>query len=374
LGDDKIIDVVVPTILLKKQWEEILAKELPTASVFVIKTYLTLGRKPNLLILDEMHNYAAATYRKVLNSSAQHILGLTATLERKDGYHNLLQFKAPVVYRLPIEKARKLGFVSDYQIYNLGVDFSSLEDQEAYRKAHSSFVGLFQIFDHDFELAMSCLMNNYASLHLVATRKDLPEKDVRTKAIMWRQSMKKRMDILYEAQSKIPVVQDILSRVSGQAIVFTQTVKSCEILTEYLPDAVTYHSQIKGSVVNGKRVSAAKVKESIIQDFEQKSFRTLVGAKALNEGFSVNDIEIAVFFSYTSDIRTFVQRLGRAVRFVPGKKATIVCLYMKPFDYNGKMIHSQELKWLKDAQKSKIGTIEWIDSVDQILNVPVVTF
>jgi superfamily II DNA or RNA helicase len=375
---DSIVHVIVPTKLLKDQWIALIPDNLTdNVSIWIINTYVKIPRKCDLIIPDEMHNYAAPSFVKVLDMSFTHILGLTATFKRKDGKHILLMSVAPLRYKLPIEVARKLGFVSDYQVYNLGVDFDphSLECQE-YRKAHNTFNGLFTFFDRDFKVLMKCVYGDYQVIDSIARQHDLTTEKVKGFTFACMNAMRKRKEILYEATAKLPILKEIINKLNLKTLVFTQTITSCEAIVDLIPNSITYHSGIKGyKPKKGKTITAAQAKRDILTSFENGTYDRLVGAKALNEGFSVNNVELAIFYAYTSDIRTFVQRMGRAVRWVDGKKATIIALYMKPFTGpDGSTIFSQELNWLKAAQKGDIGSIKWIDSVDEITNNKTISF
>src|SRR5574343_846585 len=82
----KDIDVVVPTIVLKNQWEEIIKKTflgLRSIRVFVVNTYITEKRKCSLLILDVAHRFsnADADYFStvITNCSFEYIQCLSAS-------------------------------------------------------------------------------------------------------------------------------------------------------------------------------------------------------------------------------------------------------------------------------------------------------
>ena len=62
--------VVVPTITLKKQWETELKKhKIKIADVYVINSAVKLHHDCDLLILDEVHRYAAETFKEIFNIS-----------------------------------------------------------------------------------------------------------------------------------------------------------------------------------------------------------------------------------------------------------------------------------------------------------------
>jgi superfamily II DNA or RNA helicase len=133
--------IVVPTINLKNQWIVELRKNKVKdhCDVIVINTAYKSKAKCDLLICDEMHAYGAEQFIKVFDKiTYQFIFGLTATIERTDGMHEVLLQYAPVIDEVPIEECHKNGWVSDYLVYNLAVPM--LEDEtEDYDKANKQF-------------------------------------------------------------------------------------------------------------------------------------------------------------------------------------------------------------------------------------------
>ena len=125
---------------------------------------------------------------------------------------------------------------------------------------------------------------------------------------------------------------------------------------------------------DGNKIPPRVQKAEIMQEFEEGDLKAISCAKSLEEGFSVNAVTMSLIASYTSDMRSFIQKMGRAVRFVPGKKAFIVCLYMKPFKFKSKTISSKEKAWLESAQKGNTHSIKWVDSVDEIVNEESISF
>lgn len=373
-----IIHIIVPTAYLKKQWRKdfITSKNedaLKNVQIFVINTYARTRVKCSLRIFDEFHRAGGPSFQKIITFPCDHFLGLTATLKRKDGLHLLLEKSAPVVYNLPLKEARRLGFVSDYQIYNLGVDFDE-ETKIVYQNAQSMFNTLFAAFEHDFDGAMACMKGDHGELQRFSHVMKIPTDQVRGKAMGWMYHMKNRKEILHKAPAKLPQINKILHAIGGKTLIFSQTTDFCDAISEYVPNCESYHSNIKTQLIDGKKIGPKKFKESMIDRFENGDLDRISCAKALEEGFSVNAVTTVIIASYNSDVRGFIQKMGRAVRFVPGKKANIICLYMKPFELNGKKISSKEVGWLKASQVGNGGSVKWVNSINEIVQQETLSF
>jgi superfamily II DNA or RNA helicase len=134
----KSVIVVVPTIQLRKQWEKLMKDNCPDAhvDVYVVNTIAlkTEYYKYDLLIVDEIHKMAADQFSTIFRKiSYKWLLGLTATMERLDGKHTLLQEKAPTCDIITQKEAIENGWISDFIEFNLAVSHDKLYEC---RKCH----------------------------------------------------------------------------------------------------------------------------------------------------------------------------------------------------------------------------------------------
>ena len=372
----KITHIIVPTAHLKTQWEGIIKTfGLEDCEVFIINTYITGSHTCTLLIADEIHNYAAPTFKQLFKvCSYSFILGLTATIERKDGKHVLLEHYAPILDKVTLAEARRDGYISDFIVFNLGIELSE-QDRKTYDKMHKTFNAMFARFNHDFNWAMACSAAankggpTYCTRHAYSRGWKPSDgdahfwspKNVSKYAQQWSWAMRERKKFLHNAPSKIKVAKEILDKFGGKAITFSESVKFADQLTETLgKQARAYHSSLETVVENGKKKGKTVRKREALKLFNdgRSKVRVLCTARALDEGFDVEDIEIAIVCSGTSTVRQNIQRIGRAVRFVPGKTAIVVNLYIKD---------SQDAKWLKKRTATTVNMIN-IEYVDQIVS------
>ena len=71
-----------------------------------------------------------------------------------------------------------------------------------------------------------------------------------------------------------------------------------------------------------------KERESALAAFRSGELATLVSAQVLNEGIDIPDADVAIIVGGVRGAREHVQRVGRLLRPVPGKQATVYELVM----------------------------------------------
>ena len=123
--------IVVPTETLKNQWVSILDKQGLGLNneVVVINTAAKKQYSCDLLILDEIHRVPADTFSQVFNTvKYKLILGLTATLERLDGKHSLIEKHCPVIDEVTLEVAKLNGWVSDFTEFQVIITAEDIEN------------------------------------------------------------------------------------------------------------------------------------------------------------------------------------------------------------------------------------------------------
>lgn len=339
------VNVVVPTKYLKAQWEkELKNQKITKVNVYVINTYLKSQPETDLLILDEIHNYGSEQRIKIFDFKYSYILGLTATIYRKDMMHQVIEKYAPVVDTIDLEEAREEGYVSDYIVYNLGITLSE-QDKMYYTFLNKEFYKHFAVFGRDFNLAMSCLADKNARERYSKLSGLEPDK-LAFHAVRFNKFMQLRKNFLYNLPSKADVAKTILAKFpETKTITFSENTDFADKLTELIPDSVSYHSNLKKS---DKNLSLEK--------FHSNKARVINSSKALDEGTDIGDIELVIITSSRAVERVNTQRTGRGIRFKPNKLAVIVNIYVKK---------SKDEEWLL-ARQNKSSNIYWIENVTDI--------
>lgn len=302
--------VVVPTLELKSQWETELKKNKVTiAKVMVINSAIKHLHKVDMLVLDEVHRYAAESFRNIFNTvSCDYILGLTATLEREDGFHEVILEYLTVFDQISVDEALDNCWIAPYKVYNIPIELSN-DDQIEYNKANNAFKHFAAKLGHGanaFKNATSYLKSS--------------DKALQGQAGAYYNSLRKRKSICQNNSNKILATKAIIDVMGGRnGLIFSATTEFAENLQDCLGDiCMTFHSKIK-----------RKDQELIVKRFKDKrtKVRFLSSVQALNEGFNVPDCSLAIIAGSTSTKRTFIQQLGRVVRKTPDKEAVIVNLY-----------------------------------------------
>ena len=309
-ADIKSCLVVVPTITLKAQWETELAKhKIKFAEVLVINTAIKQPRDYDMLVLDECHRYAADSFKRIFEvADCDYVMGLTATLEREDGLHDIILDYLQLIDQVTVDECLDNGWISPYTVYNVAVPLPD-DEQIAYKKVNNSF----KHFAATLGFGGDAFRNAQKYLKSGSNEQ-------RGKAAMYYNAMRKRKTICLNNSNKVEATNDIikaLGKVNG--LIFSGTTDFAEKLQEKLGDiCMSFHSKI-----------TKKQQKDIVARFKDKrtKVRYLSSVQALNEGFNVPDCSIAIIAGSNSTKRTFIQQLGRVVRMQVGKQAVIVNLY-----------------------------------------------
>jgi len=164
--------VVTPTIDLMNQWHATLTnafgEQLPepvgvlgggshNVTAITVTTYDSAYRYINeygdqfgLLVVDEEHHLPAPTYRQIPEMTiAPYRLGLTATYERPDGKHELLEeLLGPVVYRENVDELAG-EYLSEYETIHMSVDLTA-DEGETYDEEYQLYRDY--VDSHEFDL------------------------------------------------------------------------------------------------------------------------------------------------------------------------------------------------------------------------------
>jgi len=340
--------VIVPTIQLKLQWEELIAEtKVSNVEVLVINTAVKGKKIVHLLILDEIHRYASTVFQDIFTMvTYSGILGLTATMKRQDDKHYMLEKEAPIIDQIDLKEALEKQYISPFRIYNYGIDMG-VEDKARYDALHKNFIRFFKMFNFDFPSAMRALTDS-SFRDTLAKQTGFKPNEIYIFAINFSKAMQNRKKFLYNIPSKLQIAKDLVMKYPVNTITFSETIEFAEEITKIIGEDISFafHSGL----------SAKKKKEMLIRYKDPNDpLRVINTARSLDEGFDVKDIELAIICSGSSTSRQYIQRIGRAVRYQEDKIATIINLYIKD---------SRDQNWL--LKRGVMPNVYWINDLDEL--------
>ena len=317
--------VVVPTDVLKNQWTGLLDSQGLGlhCKVVIINTASKKLEKCDLLILDEVHKFAADQFSQVFKTvKYKLILGLTATIERLDGKHELIKRYCPVVDTVTIEVAKLNGWVSDFTEYQVIITANDIDN---YRQYNKDFVKHFEYFDFDFGLAMSMigpkgLQNRLQYRDKLCPNGTKEEKSGILKEIMYHSmgfmhAMQDRKKFIHNHPQKIEVAREIIKhRADKKVITFSANTSMAEAIGV-------------GYVYTGKE--GKKKNRITIDDFIKLDKGVINSCKLAIEGFDCPGLSVGIVLGVDSSATKAIQSTGRVVRKEGSKYSEMFTLVME---------------------------------------------
>lgn len=309
--------VVTPTIDLLNQWyaELLMAFNTPVGLMgggeydiqpLTVTTYDSAyihlerwGNRFGLLVFDECHHLPGASYQyAAIGSIAPFRLGLTATPERADGQEVVLpQLIGPIVYRKEIKQLAG-DYLAGFHIEKLFVELSP-EEGERYKQAREVY--------RNFVTSRGISMGgaNGWQRFLWETYRS-PEG--RTAFLAYRE----QKAIAQAAPAKLRLLEQLLERHRhDRTLIFTaDNATVYQIARRFLVPAITHQTK-------------TKERRLILERFHSGEYSIVVTSQVLNEGVDVPAANVGVILSGTGSVREHVQRLGRLLRKLGDKQATL---------------------------------------------------
>lgn len=319
-----IRDIVFPSEFLKFGKQDLLTK---CEIACIQSVYKYTNKEYDLIICDEIHNYLYMNgdteyeyFKFFENNKYRYILGLSASID--DNKKEALNKIAPISYTLTLDEAVKLGIISPYKIFNVEISLTVDEFKEYNRLLH-----LYKYYEKLLGGKYEAFKNSIAFL-------SSEEPIERQNAAIFRGLIKKRKDLLNDAVGKVGCTKHILKYFSNSnGLIFSESIQQCCKLIEGEDKAIMYHSKMNKS----ERVAAI----NRLND-ENTKIRYISAVRALNEGLSIDSIEFIVITAGNGKVKDMLQRTGRSCRFVEGKQAYVIRLYIKG---------TQEEKWVRKSQE-----------------------
>jgi RNA polymerase primary sigma factor len=349
--------VVVPNTGLKDQWQVQLDEWGFTfnSEVQIVNTVIKHNWVCDFLVLDECHRFSSDDFSKIFKCvKYKLILGLTATFERLDGKHILMEKYCPIVDQITFEEAVKNGWVSDYKEYVVLLNVDNIDE---YKKLNKEWLEHFEFFEYKFDLAMSMVEPKIGWKNKLDYRNKLykgndeqKKKDI-YKAINYHsarfnQTMQLRKSFVNNHPKKIEVARKIIeARLDKKIITFSNNIQ----MAESIGIGDTYTGKV-----------SKKKGAKMIENFSTQSTGVLNTVKKADEGLDIPGLSVAIILGTDSSETKARQRRGRTVRKEEGKIAEVFYLVIKD---------TVESKWVINNHKTDKNYIT-IDEkgLEQVLN------
>ena len=338
----KKVLILVPTEALLIQWNKIIDSQRLQFNC-VAKIINTASKEQNtcdLLIIDEIHKIASPTFLNCLyNTKYTMALGLTATLERLDNRHKIIEKIMPVCDVVTVEEALINKWLSPVKQYLVMIE---PDDISEYNKLNREFISHFSAFDYNFKDAMGCVKdfmfrNTYIkkkAIGMTEQEKSKLSKFIHASAFGFRNTLKARKAYCYNHPKKIEIANAIIEHnLDKKGITFWKTIAMCEKLEH----GVVLHSG-----------NTKKKNRTTLEEFNQQKTGWIHSSKALIEGVDCPGLSVAIVGGFDSSKTTNIQRIGRVIRFEEGKTAEIYILCLKG---------TVEEKWYKNSSVSSYSII-----------------
>lgn len=337
--------VVVPTDNLKGQWRRHLdnwGMEFNT-EVQVINTVITRDWDVDILVLDEVHRYAADTFARVFGRvKYKYILGLTATFERLDGKHELLGKYCPIIDLITQQEALENGWVSEYKEYLVLID---VEDFENYLHYNKEFQEHFEFFGYDFALANKCVgpegwkgqiaLRDTMCPNGTEEQKKQVLKSIKYHSARFYACLSQRKSFINNHPKKLEIARRIIeARPNSKIITFSNNIKMAESIG------------MGGRVYSGR--DSKKKGRVTMEEFERGDFQIIHSVAKLNEGADIPGLSVAIILGLDSSETKAVQRKGRVIRKEGNKIAEV---------FNIVIDNSIETKWFTNSHKTSTYTV-----------------
>lgn len=330
--------VIVPTIDLLLQWQTALAgfyglADKEAIGVFgggrhdlkplTIITYDSaiiharhLGRFA-MLVFDEAHHLPAESYRAAAEGAfATYRLGLSATPERADNRHHLLEHLiGPEVYRKMPRELTRQKFLASYKEQKIFIDLNEEE-----RAEYDRLIEVYRKYMNRQRFARGAYSRFAGAANLYQDLIYRSGRDPQARAALLAHQKARQLSL--NAEAKLDALEALLQQHRDDKIIIFSEFNSVvdEASRRFLLPSITYKTR-------------ADERKLILDRFRAGQYSKLVSGRVLNEGVDVPDANVAIVISGNATSREYIQRLGRVLR----PKTTQAMLYELISDDTGEV-------------------------------------
>jgi superfamily II DNA or RNA helicase len=256
-----------------------------------------IGDRFDLLVVDEAHHFGNGLHDEALEMAmAPARLGLTATPGEGAGLEGMRRLIGKVVYELGISDLTG-SYLAPFDLLTITLE---LIDDE--RRLYEQRMSAFRLVHRAF--VRQCPEGSWVDFVKAVSRSEEGRGALR--------ALSAARGMLSWPAAKQRVLASLLQRHRAErSLVFTTDNDTAyAIAREHLVMPITCDIP-------------RKEREEVLSRFRDGSLRCLVSSRVLNEGVDVPDAGIAIVVGGAHGKREHVQRVGRVLRPMPGKRATV---------------------------------------------------
>lgn len=373
-----VILVVCPKHL-KDKWELILSKYAPDQkdSRVMTPTEYTVTNKDKkwkcaLLIVDECHrilNKESQYFSTVLkNTEAEHVCLLSGTLLKE---HEKFLLEHGIHHSFKVSKlwGFKNKLIPQYTVLNVPIkltlkEASDYAENQKMLERHEKYLANGEIFDPYAKFMLDNGIDDEAVINpaLVDAAAELGVTPEQVFGVIqkWQATIRVRSQILYNAKNKIAVMKKALEYMPEKVLIYCGSKLFAESLVEQTTTCSTLHS--------GTGVRKAR---EAINAFENDIRPHMVLIGKWKDGIDYPDCRFAMRAAYNTKTTDTEQIGGRVIRLseeYPDKEAYLINYYVDDFEAGGKVVLSQEKKWLRDNLANE-RNVEYLPSALEFIEV-----
>ncbi|MFC1976417.1 DEAD/DEAH box helicase family protein [Chloroflexota bacterium] len=279
-----------------------------------------------LLVVDEVHNVGAPTYRKILDLAYQWRLGLSATPVRhfdEIGSATINDYFLEVVYVYGLKQALEDKHLSPYA-YKVYAAELSLEEYDQYMSLTYRIISLRGRSEDD---AVTFQTNNVL---------DGDDEEI-------EQLLFKRARILKKCMAKMEITKDILAEgPPSRCLIYCADHEQLDDVQQILNDSKIIHLKYTGK-------TSASQRKAALDALDSGQISILLAIDCLDEGVDVPSVDTAIILASSTNKRQFIQRRGRILRRAKGKQiATLIDVIVLPPQSVGR-----EGKWMLNGELAR---------------------
>jgi len=337
--EKKVVRILAHSNAILAQWRSeiieklgILRNTIPSTDMICIdnfeinfNTYQLVHRQPynyptDLLIADEVHHGAASEFRNAL-SIGNWKMGLSATVDGKEKMEILEDVLGPKVFTFSLREAQDKNILPKFK-WVVHPVFLSIDELEEFIELSRKLLELLGIISRDYKKKIKELFgedvgNNQITVTEVikymekARYRNMLDKLPEEWKIFQGLILKRRW-IVHRSIPKLDNAIELAKKyieVGKKVMIFTMDISSCDLIRERLKkenvsenNLFIVHSEVKGDI------------PKILKRFKEAKYGVLIGARMLDEGIDIPDVEIGINVSSSKTRLQLVQRIGRILR------------------------------------------------------------